>query len=748
MSLLKIKKHFKKKLPQTSLSDTPIQTITPKSILKFIVQKKQFEKGINEKEYHFCQDVYLNRFFMISYQLTIKTPVILTLSGTSKILGVFYAHPSSKLNKTTIEIVDNLLYKKIILMTEKEKKKVKEKEKEKEQEKEQEKEPENIPKGFLGGLKSLKKDKEKEKQQIEEEDEEEEEEEKKQKSKVFDKDQRRSQSLNQLSNELFVDLHFIKSDEQFKQPTSKLLIKCYLINIEYLQRATKEYFKYLLQDLIILQNSQIFIHNMGRLLVYNLYTPNYKKSKDTSIYAKLPNICLRVDNSTEIEVSSPQSILNQNANNFHCLESNQCTIIVGKELKPLYFELNNIFFRRIIEFDSKSFGNNCSNKKFQQSIKKILSTIFMSKHLSSTKLVILIKDFELICPNNQFNKKRVRLILHLIEKIRKEKICLIVTTKQISNVNSLLINSLKLIPIIFFDSNDSLIKQNCVKQYISTKQALIKDLNILEMDNQIKDTELLPFLRNEANQLKKSINDLMDNQTKFNRFGVKSPNGILLYGPDDKCFNYLLHDVSEELEIKILSLNLKPNFSKGGHNKKVIIKLINDIQKLQIPVILFIKRVEILHNLNDIDTLFRKIEQIPKSKKIIIIATSTMPNMINSNIFIRALFYKYIMVGIPTNPQKEIVLKQFFTNQILVKNHNDLIQTILSNTKCYTSLEMFHLCKAIQIHFESRDIKDKILNSNIRNNNTFHHIFLNIKNNFSQEQINQFYQFSNIINQN
>jgi len=168
--------------------------------------------------------------------------------------------------------------------------------------------------------------------------------------------------------------------------------------------------------------------------------------------------------------------------------------------------------------------------------------------------------------------------------------------------------------------------------------------------------------------LSEEIIAVLENPKRFSDYGISIPNGILLYGPPGCGKTYISTKLSKKLNLKMYTISASDVGSIYIHGTSMKIDDVIKSAKWNAPSILFIDEIDSLfqkrsslsgkdaHKFEEIGQFLASINNISKHK-VILIATTNAPGVIDEALLRPGRIDKLVYVGPPDMEAREDLLK-------------------------------------------------------------------------------------------
>lgn len=240
---------------------------------------------------------------------------------------------------------------------------------------------------------------------------------------------------------------------------------------------------------------------------------------------------------------------------------------------------------------------------------------------------------------------------------------------------------------------------------------------------------------------------------KFNRFGLRSPNGILLYGPSGCAKTTIAKCLAGETMMTLISVSSAEIYSPYvGEAEKFIVRLFNQA-RMSAPTILFLDEIDtIIGNRSEsggrsndahtriLTTLLTEIDgfggdaTVSNKKAVLIIGATNRPDIIDEAMMRPGRFDKLIHVPAPDFESRKNILK-LATREIPLADNVDLAD-IAKKTQNFSGADLMNLCNEAALNSATKD-----LNSETVTKSDFHDVLVYITPSLSEKRITFYYDF-------
>ena len=239
----------------------------------------------------------------------------------------------------------------------------------------------------------------------------------------------------------------------------------------------------------------------------------------------------------------------------------------------------------------------------------------------------------------------------------------------------------------------------------------------------------------------------------FKRLGLRSPNGILLYGPSGCAKTTITKCLAGETKMTLISVSSAEIYSPYvGEAEKFIVRLFNQA-RMSAPTILFFDEIDtIVGNRtvsgggnNDVSTrilstLLTEIDgfggdsSVSKNKPILIIGATNRPDLIDDALMRPGRFDKLIHIPAPDATSRLSIL-QFIAKQMpfgIDVNLKDMAE----KTHNFSGADLVNLCNEAAMNAATKDF-----NSSVITNDDFQNVLAYLSPSLSEKQIQFYYNY-------
>lgn len=198
------------------------------------------------------------------------------------------------------------------------------------------------------------------------------------------------------------------------------------------------------------------------------------------------------------------------------------------------------------------------------------------------------------------------------------------------------------------------------------------------------------------------INDIinpLNEKEIYERFKVKLPNAILLFGPPGCGKTYFVEKLSEELGFSFIKTSQADFGSTYIHGTSLKIKEVFDKARSSAPSILFIDEIDSLfpkrlnlgsessHKQEEINEFLVQMNNIGSYQVILIVATN-QPSLLDDAILRTGRIDKLIHIGLPNFNDRKLLFKFYFRDR---PTKNIDYDKLADNTKGYNNSDINYI---------------------------------------------------------
>ena len=194
----------------------------------------------------------------------------------------------------------------------------------------------------------------------------------------------------------------------------------------------------------------------------------------------------------------------------------------------------------------------------------------------------------------------------------------------------------------------------------------------------------------------------------FNRFGLQSPKGILLYGPSGCAKTSIIKCLAGETKMTLISVSSAEIYSPYvGEAEKFIVKLFNHA-RMSAPAILFFDEIDTIVgnrskggstdvNTRILSTLLTEIDGFGGSsgnhKNVLVIGATNRPDLIDDALMRPGRFDKLIHVPAPDYSSRISILKYIETKMPFFEVN---LENIAVRTNNFSGADLVNLCNEVR----------------------------------------------------
>lgn len=203
---------------------------------------------------------------------------------------------------------------------------------------------------------------------------------------------------------------------------------------------------------------------------------------------------------------------------------------------------------------------------------------------------------------------------------------------------------------------------------------------------------------------------------KFHRFGLRSPSGILLYGPSGCCKTTIVKCLAGESKMTLISVSSAEIYSPYvGEAEKFIVRLFNQA-RMSAPTILFFDEIDTIvgsrsksnggsdTHMRILSTLLTEIDGFggkESSKPVLIIGATNRPDFIDDALMRPGRFDKLIHIPAPDCDYRLQILKFLLKNMPIAADVN--VEEIARRTNFFSGADLENLCNEAAMCAATRD---------------------------------------------
>lgn len=208
---------------------------------------------------------------------------------------------------------------------------------------------------------------------------------------------------------------------------------------------------------------------------------------------------------------------------------------------------------------------------------------------------------------------------------------------------------------------------------------------------------------------------------KFRQLGLRSPSGILLYGPSGCAKTTIVKCLAGETKMTLISVSSAEIYSPYvGEAENFLVKVFNQA-RMNAPTILFFDEIDIIvgnrsgsgggsdAHTRILSTLLTEIDGFAGSDKktVLIMGATNKPNMIDDALMRPGRFDKLIHVPAP-NCEARIGILKFIARTMPFANDVDL-ESLAEKTTNYSGADLVSLCSEAAMCAATRDLCNKLI---------------------------------------
>lgn len=208
---------------------------------------------------------------------------------------------------------------------------------------------------------------------------------------------------------------------------------------------------------------------------------------------------------------------------------------------------------------------------------------------------------------------------------------------------------------------------------------------------------------------------------KFRQLGLRSPSGILLYGPSGCAKTTIIKCLAGETKMTLISVSSAEIYSPYvGEAETFLVKVFNQA-RMNAPTILFFDEIDIIVGNRSVSggggdahtrilsTLLTEIDGFAGSDKktVLIMGATNKPNMIDDALMRPGRFDKLIHVPAPSCEARVGILK-FIARAMPIADDVD-IESLAEKTINYSGADLVNLCSEAAMCAATRDLCSKVI---------------------------------------
>lgn len=258
--------------------------------------------------------------------------------------------------------------------------------------------------------------------------------------------------------------------------------------------------------------------------------------------------------------------------------------------------------------------------------------------------------------------------------------------------------------------------------------------------------------------IRTSVLGPLRNPESFERFGLTSPRGILLYGPPGCAKTSIAQCIASETKMTFYSTSAAEIYSPYvGKAEKYLVKLFNQA-RISAPSIIFLDEIDALvgnrnkSNSNDVQsrilsTLLTEMDGIGSSrqataqlmsKQLLVIAATNRPDMIDDALMRPGRFDKLIHVPAPDEKGRLAILNTV-KNRIPFEQKVDFDQ-LAKETEGFSGADLINLCNEAALVAATKNLKaTHVTQDNLRE------AYQNARPSLTENQIKCYYEFESQV---
>lgn len=250
--------------------------------------------------------------------------------------------------------------------------------------------------------------------------------------------------------------------------------------------------------------------------------------------------------------------------------------------------------------------------------------------------------------------------------------------------------------------------------------------------------------------LRTSVLGPLRHPEKFHQLGLRSPSGILLYGPSGCAKTTIVKCLAGESKMTLISVSSAEIYSPYvGEAEKFLVKLFNQA-RMNAPTILFFDEIDTIvgnrsvsggtndSHMRILSTLLTEIDGFGSGDKktVLIIGSTNKPQMIDDALMRPGRFDKLIHVPAPDLTSRLSILKHI-VKKIPISNEVD-VEEIAKKTENYSGADLVNLCNEAAMCAATKD-----LNADIITKSDFEDVLVYLRPSLTTAQIEFYKKFEN-----
>jgi SpoVK/Ycf46/Vps4 family AAA+-type ATPase len=208
---------------------------------------------------------------------------------------------------------------------------------------------------------------------------------------------------------------------------------------------------------------------------------------------------------------------------------------------------------------------------------------------------------------------------------------------------------------------------------------------------------------------------------QFQRLGLRSPSGILLYGPSGCAKTTVVKCLAGESKMTLISVSSAEIYSPYvGEAEKFIVKLFNQA-RMNAPTILFFDEIDTIvgnrsvsgggsdAHMRILSTLLTEIDGFGRSDRrtVMIVGATNKPQMIDDALMRPGRFDKLIHVPAPDRESRGRIL-EFVAGKMPIAADVDL-ESLAEKTKNFSGADLVNLCNEAAMCAATRDLNSDVI---------------------------------------
>lgn len=223
--------------------------------------------------------------------------------------------------------------------------------------------------------------------------------------------------------------------------------------------------------------------------------------------------------------------------------------------------------------------------------------------------------------------------------------------------------------------------------------------------------------------LRTSVLGPLQHPEKFHRLGLRSPSGILLYGPSGCAKTTIVKCLAGESKMTLISVSSAEIYSPYvGEAEKFIVKLFNQA-RMNAPTILFFDEIDTIvgnrsssgggndSHMRILSTLLTEIDGFSggDKKTVLIIGATNKPQMIDDALMRPGRFDRLVHVPAPDYESRISILNFAAQSMPISKDVN--ISNLAERTERFSGADLINLCNEAALCAATKDLQSDIISN-------------------------------------